>query len=131
MNRELISQLHAEFEQLVHTESEAGVEFWLARDLQHVLGYTKWENFANVIERAVIACETAGYNKRDHFLAVRKMVPLGSGAERPVEDFALTLRMLSDSTERRSIQRSDCVCTNVFRCADSPARVDRKATRRG
>lgn len=90
MKRETINQLHGEFERLVRIEESRGIEFWLARDLQPLLGYDKWENFAKVIERAVIACETAGYDPADHFLEARKMVALGSGAQREIDDFMLT-----------------------------------------
>jgi DNA-damage-inducible protein D len=67
-----------------------GEEFWFARDLQGLLGYAKWENFAKVIDKAKIACQTAGHNVSDHFPDVRKMIQLGKGAEREVEDIALT-----------------------------------------
>jgi DNA-damage-inducible protein D len=90
MKKELIVQLHASFEELAHVEEEAGVEFWLARDLQKVLGYDRWENFERVIEKAITACETSGYDASDHFLEATKMVPLGSGAEREVSDHMLT-----------------------------------------
>ena len=89
MKKELIVQLHASFEQLVHTEEESGVEFWLARDLQKALGYDRWENFENVIGKAVTACEKSGYDSQDHFLEITKMVSLGSGAERSVSDYML------------------------------------------
>ena len=90
MKKELIVQLHASFEQLVHREEESGIEFWLARDLQTVLGYDRWENFAKVIAKAISACEQSGYVGRDHFLETTKMIPLGSGSERPVGDYMLT-----------------------------------------
>ena len=87
MKKELIVQLHATFEQLVHKEEGSEVEFWLARDIQKVLGYDRWENFEKVIEKAVSACDISGYERRDHFLETTKMVPLGSGAEREVGDY--------------------------------------------
>jgi DNA-damage-inducible protein D len=90
MKHELVSELHNQFEKLVHTDLDNGVEFWLARDLQAVLGYRRWENFSKVVEKAITSCETAGYDPGDHFREVTKMVPLGSGAEREVEDVALT-----------------------------------------
>jgi DNA-damage-inducible protein D len=79
MKKELIVQLHTSFEQLVHTEEETSVEFWLARDLQKVLGYQTWRRFVEVVEKAVTACRNAGYDPRDHFAGIGKMVPLGSG----------------------------------------------------
>lgn len=90
MKHELVSELHNQFEKLVHTDIDSGVEFWFARDLQIVLGYSRWENFANVIEKAITSCLTAGYDAVDHFLEVTKMVTLGSGAEREIEDYALS-----------------------------------------
>ena len=90
MKKELIVQLHASFEQLVHQEEESGIEFWLARDLQRVLGYETWRSFEQVVERAVTACRNAGYNPHDHFAQVSKMIPLGKGAEREVGDYMLT-----------------------------------------
>jgi DNA-damage-inducible protein D len=90
MKKETIIQLHSNFEQSVQKETDTGTEFWLARDLQDLLGYSKWENFAKVIEKARTACKNAGYEPADHFLDIRKMVSLGSGAEREIEDIALT-----------------------------------------
>ena len=81
MKRELIEQLHGSFEQLVHVEQDTGVEFWLARDLQSILGYDRWENFERVVNRAITACETSGYGATDHFLETTKMIPIGKGAE--------------------------------------------------
>jgi DNA-damage-inducible protein D len=90
MKRSVIAQLHSDFESLVQTEEDSGVEFWLARDLQNVLGYAKWENFARVIEKAKTSCMTSGYAADDHFLDVRKMVSVGSGAQREIDDIMLT-----------------------------------------
>ncbi len=90
MKRELISQLHGSFEQLAHIEQQTGVEFWLARDLQDVLGYQTWRRFEEVIQRAVTACSNSGYEPGDHFARVGKMIPLGKGARRGVEDYMLT-----------------------------------------
>jgi DNA-damage-inducible protein D len=88
MESEIIIQLHKNFED--YANQIDGEEFWLARDLMGLLGYTKWENFANVIDKAKIACQTSGHSVEDHFPDVRKMVDIGSGAERPIDDIALT-----------------------------------------
>jgi len=90
MKKEIIVQLHGSFEKSVHKETDTGTEFWFARDLQNLLGYSKWENFAKVIEKARTACKNVGYEVADHFLDIRKMVSLGSGAEREIDDIALT-----------------------------------------
>jgi DNA-damage-inducible protein D len=90
MDKNIIVKLHSSFEDMVQVNSETGTEFWCARDLQMLLGYSQWRNFAAVIDRAITACETAGYDPRDHFAHISKMVDLGSGAKREIEDIALT-----------------------------------------
>lgn len=71
-------------------ETENGVEYWLARDLQYLLGYSKWDNFLNVISKAKTACELSGHAIEDHFADVGKMVELGSGSRRKISDIMLT-----------------------------------------
>ena len=71
-------------------QTNHGIEFWLARDLQHLLGYTKWDNFLNVVFKAKTACEVSGHAVSDHFADVSKMVDLGSGSQREVDDLMLT-----------------------------------------
>jgi DNA-damage-inducible protein D len=70
--------------------TEDGVEYWLARDLQHLLGYAKWDNFLNAISKAKTACEVSGHQVLDHFADVGKMVDLGSGSQRQIDDIMLT-----------------------------------------
>lgn len=89
MKQEIIKSLTGNFESYVN-KTENGVEFWLARDLQQLLGYDKWDNFLGVISKAKIACETAGYKVLDHFADAGKMVKLGSGSERKIDDIMLT-----------------------------------------
>ena len=71
-------------------ETEGGVEYWLARDLQHLLGYAEWRNFAAVVSKAKTACEVSKQAVPDHFVDVSKMVDLGSGSRREVDDIMLT-----------------------------------------
>ena len=77
------------FEKIKHIDDD-GVEFWYARELQAVLHYTKWGNFKKVIEKAMIACENSGIPTSDHFADVGKMVDIGSGANREVDDIELS-----------------------------------------
>jgi len=89
MKAEIIQSLTNNFESCAHTTDD-GVEFWLARDLQHLLGYTKWENFQNVIFKAKTACELSNHEIQNHFPDVRKMVEIGSGAQKEIDDIMLT-----------------------------------------
>jgi DNA-damage-inducible protein D len=88
MKSDEIKNLFAQFEAAA-SELE-GVECWSARELQHLLGYSKWENFEKVIQKAKDACKNAGVAVENHFPDVRKMVEIGSKTERPIEDIALT-----------------------------------------
>ena len=72
------------------TTTEGGVEYWLARDIQHLLDYKEWRNFTGVINKAKTACEVSNHPIEDHFVDVNKMVDLGSGGKRNVEDLMLT-----------------------------------------
>ena len=90
MSDSAVPQLTAQFNALSQTMPQEGIEFWFARDLMEPLGYARWENFTTAIHRAIESCKTTGYDEEDHFRGVTKMVPLGSGAERRVEDFMLT-----------------------------------------
>ncbi|MDR1766520.1 MAG: DNA damage-inducible protein D [Lachnospiraceae bacterium] len=67
-----------------------GTEYWTARELAQVLEYAKWENFAKVIDRAMLACKNSGFEIADHFPEVGKMVGIGSGAKRSQVDYELT-----------------------------------------
>lgn len=89
MKQEQIHELTTLFEGHAQ-KTDSGVEFWLARDLQVLLGYTKWDNFQSVIDKAMTACENSGNIPADHFADVGKMVDLGSGSKREVDDIMLT-----------------------------------------
>jgi DNA-damage-inducible protein D len=89
MKNEIIHTLTNNFESHAN-QTEDGIEFWLARDLQHLLGYTKWDNFVGVISKAKTACEISGESIEDHFADVGKMVSIGSGAEKEIQDIMLT-----------------------------------------
>jgi DNA-damage-inducible protein D len=88
VKKEVILELFSKFEQACYRYD--GLEYWSARDLQLILGYLRWESFLNVLAKAKKACENAEAKITDHFRDTTKMVTLGSGAQREVEDIALT-----------------------------------------
>lgn len=89
MELTLINSLTSEFES-ASNKTEEEIEFWFARDLQHLLGYTKWDNFKNVILKAKTACEVSGYDIADHFPDVGKTIQMPKGATKQIDDIMLT-----------------------------------------
>ena len=89
MNNDVIHTLTESFEGHAQ-QTENGVEYWLARDLQHLLGYSEWRNFLSAITKAKTACEVSGHAVDNHFVDVNKMVELGSGSQREISDVMLT-----------------------------------------
>lgn len=88
MKKEDILEL---FDQFEHAAGEVNnVECWSARELQKLLGYSLWQNFTNVINKAKDSCMNVGQSLPDHFIDVNKKVELGSGAFRDVDDILLT-----------------------------------------
>lgn len=88
MKKELITELFEKFENACYNFK--GIECWSARELQNILGYTKWENFFKVIEKAKTSCKSSGIEVSNHFPDIRKMIDLAKGAQREIEDIALT-----------------------------------------
>ncbi|SEF48882.1 DNA damage-inducible protein D [Nitrosomonas ureae] len=82
--------LQLNLEAAVRRADAEGIEFWFARDLQAPPGYARWENFQTAIQRAMESCEASGHEASDHFRGVTKMVGLGSGSKREIDDFMLT-----------------------------------------
>ena len=83
-------QLKLLFKTLDDVRHQNGMEYWYARELFPCLGYASWDGFVPVIEKAKEACQNAGSPVEDHFLNVSKMVEIGSGASREVDDVRLT-----------------------------------------
>ena len=90
MDKQLISTLKSQFDTMAHFDQETGIEFWSAREMMAVLGYTRWENFFKAIQRATESCKTASIPLENHFREIKKMVTLGSGSQRLINDYELT-----------------------------------------
>jgi DNA-damage-inducible protein D len=89
MKTDLIHTLTDTFE--AHAQqTDGGIGFWLARDLQHLLGYTEWRNFIAVVSKAKVASEISGHSPLDHFVDVNKTIAMPKGAEKEVPDIMLT-----------------------------------------
>ena len=88
MKKELIGELFRKFEEASYLYNE--IECWSARELQSIFNYKDWRNFLKVIDKAKTACEHSGVTITDHFVDISKMVALGSGSQRQIEDVALT-----------------------------------------
>lgn len=88
MKQEQIAQLFYRFEKAIRYHN--GLEYWSARNLQEILGYTKWENFFRVIEKAQASCEKSGSRINEHFAILKTTIGLGSSALREIEDIGLT-----------------------------------------
>ncbi|MCP5448418.1 MAG: DNA damage-inducible protein D [Chromatiaceae bacterium] len=90
MDKTSVQKLTNQFDGLNQSIPDEGIEFWFARDLMEPLGYVRWENFQTAISRAIESCETTGYDPSDHFRGVTKMIGIGKGGQRPVDDIMLT-----------------------------------------
>jgi DNA-damage-inducible protein D len=88
MKSELILELFERFESASYLYNN--IECWSARELQEIFAYSKWDNFLKVIDKAKTSCKNAGESISDHFAELGKMVDLGSGSKREINDIALT-----------------------------------------
>ena len=88
-NKNIEIRHHQTFEELKQT-GDSNAEFWYARDLQVALDYSSWDKFKRVVQKASTACENSGQTTSNHFSQVGKMVQLGSGSQREIEDYRLS-----------------------------------------
>lgn len=88
-NKRIVEQHHQTFESIRQFDAQ-GDEYWSARDLQPLLEYAAWDKFKRVIEKAMEACRQSGHGVEDHFSQTAKMVDIGSGAKREIEDYLLS-----------------------------------------
>ncbi len=123
MKKELIHELFEKFELACNIYED--VECWSARELQEILGYSKWENFLKVIDKAKKACESSGIPVHDHFPDIRKMIDLGKGAQREILDIALTRYACYLSCSKwRSGEKRNSFCPNLLCCPNQKAGND-------
>jgi len=105
MKSEEIKNLFVQFEQAAGEFN--GIECWSARELQNLLGYSKWENFSKVIDKAKESCLNAGEKITDHFPDVRKTIPMPKGAEKEIDDVLLTryaCYLIAQNGDSRKVQ---------------------------
>jgi len=88
MEKGIITKLSQSFEEYAYEQD--GVEYWLARELQELLGYADWRNFLNAVDKAKESCKTTGEAVSDHFVDVTKTIPMPKGATKEVPDIMLT-----------------------------------------
>lgn len=89
MDKQMVQELKLTFDDIVH-ETDNGTEYWSARELYKVLGYTEFNKFMPVVKKAMIACENSGFSILDHFAHVSEMIPTGKGAHRAFDNYHLT-----------------------------------------
>src|SRR4029078_11170348 len=113
MKKDTLIKLTKNFEESAHVE--AGIEYWMARDIQKLLEYEEWRNFCKVIEKAKIACQNSGRPADDHFIEVNKMVAIGSEGAREITDIVLS-RYACYLTAQNGDSRKEPIAKGTFIC---------------
>jgi len=90
MPKKIVPSHISPFEQIKHTDPDTGAEFWSSRDFYTVLGYDSYRNFEPVIKKAKLACLNSGHEVEDHFVDIHKMIEIGKGGQRPIEDVLMS-----------------------------------------
>lgn len=90
MDSKRVEQIKVQFDGALQIFEGKEIEYWYARDLMKLLGYTEWRNFEKAIKRAIESCKSADIQPLDHFVEVNKLITAGKGAKRNVKDYMLT-----------------------------------------
>lgn len=118
MEKGTIIKLNKRFEEYAYEQD--GIEYWLARELQELLGYSDWRNFLNATNKAEDSCETTGEAVSDHFVDITKTIPMPKGASKEVPDLMLTryaCYLIAQNGDPKKEQI--CLCTKLF-CHSNP-----------
>ena len=124
MKQEEIRQLFQQFEQVACVSGD--VECWSARELCELMGYKLWQNFTKVIDKAKAACSNVGQNIEDHFIDVNKMVNIGSGAERQIDDIMLTQEHIDNNAAVRKMLVERGIIPENLPPAEDVKKVERR-----
>ncbi len=127
MKTELIERLTSTFSERTRSRRRTELEYWLARDLQHLLGYTKWDNFLNVIVKARIACEVSDTRSWTILPTSGKWSTWAPGSQREIDDIMLTRYAcyLCAAQNRGPEEAGNCLCPDVFCPPDAPGGTGR------
>ena len=90
MDKKRVGQIKEQFDLVIHSDENANIEFWYARELMSLLGYERWNNFDKAISRAMDSCESGGIEVSDHFREVATLVPPRCGCQKKIKDYMLT-----------------------------------------
>lgn len=103
MEKEIITKLSKSFEESAYEQD--GIDYWLARELQELLGYADWRNFLNAVDKAKESCKTTGEAISDHFVDVTKMVKIGRPAEEDIKKLERRVKSADKDIAQKKLKK--------------------------